>query len=175
MYLQASALAVALIPLFTWAIFSFKSLGVPEGWLGLKGEGGEREESVAFPRSKGNISTFQHCSPSIPGTQYLQELLLGNWSIWISALKNITPIRLGISPKVAPEQGRRSMLFNIKLFTKMTFIMLMAKSHWLWRSQNEVISKGCDSPSKRHRSFALGARWISSIYFLLSARGNMFN
>lgn len=125
------------------------------GW-GLEGERRRWWEGriCGIPQTQ-RCSISKSCTPSIPGTRYLQQLLWGNWSLWISALKNITPIRLEISPKVAPEQGRRSMLFNIKLFTKMTFIMLMAKSHWLWRSQNEAISKGCDSPSKRAR----GLHW----------------
>lgn len=33
------------------------------------------------------------------------------------------------TPTLAGEIGQRSMLFNIKLFTTMTFITLMAKSH----------------------------------------------
>lgn len=74
----------------------------------------------------------QHFPPAArPPSQphrYLEKLLCGSPSICTPVFKNITPITLEISPKLAREQGRRSMLFNIKLFTKMTFIMLMAKS-----------------------------------------------
>lgn len=113
------------------------------GW-GLEGQWGERRWWEG--RICGISQIQSHISPSITSTQEPGEAA----PICISALKNITPIMLEISPKVAPEQGRRSMLFNIQLFTKMTFIMLMAKSHWLWKSQNEAISKVCDSPSKWH-------------------------
>lgn len=160
-YLQASALAVVLIPL---SIISFKTFERLAGaWKDSeeKGEGG-RGESVAFPKSKGNISP----SPP-PAHRYLQKLLPGSPSLCIPALKTITPAVLGISPKLAPGQGRRSMLFNIKLFTTMTFIMLMAKSHWLWKSQNEAISKGLWQPQPATHELCSGSQMDIFNIFLI--------
>lgn len=61
--------------------------------------------------------------------EYVEKLLRKGQYICISAFKNITLITLEVTPKLAREIGWRSMLFNIKLFTKLTFITLMAKSH----------------------------------------------
>lgn len=89
-----------------------------------------REESAAFTMNHSKYFTPAHTlCIRIRLAKYLEKLLHKGQYIRISAFKNITLITLEINPKLAREIGWRSMLFNIKLFTKTPFITLMAKSH----------------------------------------------
>lgn len=95
------------------------------------GEGsGGGEESALVTMIQGNYFTpTGTLYIRIRYAKYLEKVLHKKQYVCISAFKSITLIMPEISPKLARERGWRSMLFNIKLFTRMTFIMLMPKSH----------------------------------------------